>query len=218
MSSISELIDFLVGLMRDEHAQAEFTRNPQDVLSHHGLTNVTGQDVRDARMIMQDCGGIRPSGGQSSSHKGGHNDPVREIHHTATHYQVEQHYQYVDQTTINLVSIDDRDTTVVDSFNSNDNNDTHVVAVQDNSPDTIVNVEDSFNQPPAPASVPAPVETAPDPVVEQPVSVDPVEESHEPIPVEPIDETPVHVDDHHLTEPVHEVPDLDHHPVDAAVI
>jgi hypothetical protein len=216
VSSLSSLIDFLMGLMRDKDAHAAFEHNPQAVLAHNGLANVTGQDVRDARMIMQDGGGLKPNGHQASHH-GGH-DPVREIHHTTTHYQVDQHYQYVDQT-FNLVSIDDRDTTVVDSFNSNDNNDTHVVAVQDNSHDTVVNVEDSFNHPPAPE--PKPVEPKPEPEPDPVDDHNPVE--HEPIHVEPIEDDgvvsiqPVE-EDHHLTEPVDDTTDLDHHPVDAAII
>jgi hypothetical protein len=210
VSSLSSLIDFLVGLMRDQHAHAAFERNPQSVLAHNGLSHVTGQDVRDARMIMRDGGGLHPSG-HPGRHRVHDDDPVREIHHTTTHYQVDQHYQYVDQT-FNLVTIDDRDTTVVDSFNSNDNNDTHVVAVQDNSHDTTVKVEDSFNHPAVPEPAPEP-----EPVAHQP---DPEPAPHEPIHVEPIEDDQVvsiqPVEEHHLAEPVD---DLDHHhPVDAAII
>lgn len=216
MSSLSDLIDFLVGLMRDEEANAAFEQNPQGELAGSGLAHVTGQDVRDARMIMRDGGGLHPSGhsGQSghsgSSHRGGHDDPVREIHHTTTNYRVDEHYQYVDQT-FNLIDIDDRDTIVVDSFNSNDNNDTDVIAIQDNSRDTNIEVEDAFNNP-SDAPVPTPSESEPaagiDPVGDEPVGVeeDPVEED----PVVPVEEPePV---------PVHEEPDLDPDPVDAAVI
>jgi hypothetical protein len=213
VSSLSALIDFLVGLMRDQDAHAAFAKDPQNALAQNGLSHVTGQDVRDARMIMQDGGGLRPTG--HSGHQVSH-DPVREIHHTTTHYQVDQHYQYVDQT-FNLITIDDRDTTVVDSFNSNDNNDTHVVAVQDNSHDTTVNVEDSFNHPadPAPEPKPAP-EPEPHPVEHEP-EPEPVE--HEPVHVEPVAEEPVApIEDHHLTEPADHAPDLDHHLVDAAII
>ena len=181
MSSLSALIDFLVNLMRDEHAKTAFEQNPPAALARGGLANVTGQDVRDARMIMRDGGGLRPSGTQHSASA----DPVREIHHTTTHYQVDEHYHYVDQT-FNLINIDDRDTTVVDSFNSNDNNDTHVVAVQDNSRDTTVNVDHPIIQDPVPS---APVDPAP--------------------PVPDPDPDP---------DPVHHEPDLDHHPVDAAIL
>ena len=217
MSSLSALIDFLVGLMRDSDAHEAFQQDPQNTLAQNGLSHVTGQDVRDARMVMRDGGGLRPTGhsGHSAS-----NDPVREIHHTTTHYQVEEHYQYVDQT-FNLIDIDDRDTTVVDSFNSNDNNHTNVVAVQDNSHDTNIDVDDSFNHEPAAGPVPVPVEPEPAAGVE-PV-VEPVE--HEPIAVEPLDEDPivsiqpVEEDPGLLAEPVHDEPDpdLDHHPVEAAL-
>lgn len=218
MSSLSALIDFLVGLMRDEDANGAFQQDPQNVLAHNGLSHISGQDVRDARMVMRDGGGLRPTG--HSGHSGHHasNDPVREIQHTTTHYQVEQHYQYVDQT-FNLIDIDDRDTTVVDSFNSNDNNDTRVVAVQDNSHDTNIDIDDSFNH--EPASAPAPAEHPP--AAEEPVAgVDPVEDvEHELITGEPIaDDGVVSIQPVVEPEPVHDEPDhdLDHHPVEAAII
>lgn len=222
MSSLSALIDFLVGLMRDEDAHQAFEQNPQAELASKGLAGVTGQDVRDARMIMRDDGGLRPTSGSHGSSHGG-SDPVREIHHTTTHYQVDEHYQHVDQT-INLINIDDRDTTVVDSFNSNDNNDTDVVAIQDNSHDTTIEVDDSFNDEPDDEPDPA----APDPAESGPaesglaepepeVSIDPVEDvpGDEPIPVEPVEDDPVV-----SIQPVDDEPDLDvdHHAVEAAVI
>jgi len=218
VSSLSTLIDFLVGLMRDKDANTAFEQDPQSALANGGLANVTGQDVRDARMVMRDGGGLRSSGGHGSHHSGS-DDPVREIHHTTTHYQVDENYHYLNQT-FNLVDIDDRDTTVVDSFNSNDNNDTHVVAIQDNSRDTTIDVKDSFNHEPV-VTVPTPVEEAP--AAEPVVGIDPVED--EPSAVEPVADDPIvsiqPVEDEHLTEPIHSDdpdPELDHpHPVEAGI-
>jgi hypothetical protein len=119
MSAIASLIDFLMGLMRDEKTRLEFERDPEAGLADRGLENVTGQDVRDARLMMADDGMARPRAGAARQERGGDDDVVREIRNTTNNFEV--------NTTV--VAVDDRDTTViVDSFNS----DTDVVAIQDN--------------------------------------------------------------------------------------
>ena len=108
--------------------------------------------------MMADGGVARPAG--SRPDRGGPgDDPVREIRHTTNNFELDQS-QHVTVGELNqtILAIDDRDTMIVDSFN-NDNatdNDTNVVAIQDN--DTIdnsttndvdvLNVEDSFNDGP----------------------------------------------------------------------
>jgi len=136
MQSVSKLIEFLMNLLRDEHAQAQFEQDPQAALAARGLDNVTGQDVRDARLIMADDDAVHAKhGGAGSQHaRSDHDDPVREIRHTTSNYQASEHgaadggYHYTggDYTggdvnqTFNILNIDDRDTLVVDSFNSDD--------------------------------------------------------------------------------------------------
>jgi hypothetical protein len=208
MSSLSALIDFLVSLMRDDDARAEFDQDPQAALARGGLGDVTGQDVRDARMVMRDSGCLVPAGGSHGARHSGSSDPVREIHHTTANYHVDANYQRVDQT-FNLVNIDDRDTTVIDSFNSNNNNnnDVDTVAIQDNSQENTTNnnidIDDSFDREPSPVDEPDPIE---EPAGDEPVAEEPVVE-------EPVLEEPE-------TEPVHEEPEaeIDHDPVEAGVI
>lgn len=127
MSSISTLIDFLMNLLRDENAKAQFERDPHAALAAHGLHDVSGQDVRDARLIMADDGAVHPKHGGGRSHhaRSEHDDPVREIHHTTQQYAAAEHggYHYtagdVNQT-FTILNIDDRDTVIDDSFNSDD--------------------------------------------------------------------------------------------------
>ncbi len=139
MLSVSSLIDFLMNLMRDDDARAAFADDPQGELTRNGLDGVSAQDIRDARLVMADDGGVRPTGDHRPSPGG--DDPVREIHHTTNNYVVDKgHSPDIDQT-VTLVNIDDRDTVIVDSFNSNDNNDIDVVAVQDNSQNTDVDID-----------------------------------------------------------------------------
>jgi hypothetical protein len=154
MLSVSTLIDFLMNLMRDEDAKEAFDQDPQGTLTRHGLDDVSGQDVRDARLIMADNGGVRPRPDHESRSGSRHDDPVREIHHTTNNYVINEGPSIgsVDQT-FNEINIEDNDTTVVDSFNSADTTDVDVVAVQDNDVTNIdvtdIDIEDSFNEEPA---------------------------------------------------------------------
>src|SRR5215470_2450884 len=142
MMSVSALIDFLMKLMRDDDAKAAFDHDPQGTLDKHGLGGVSGQDVRDARLIMADDGGVRakPGHGHSSGSGSRHDDPIREIHHTATNYVINEGTVVGGDVTV--INIDDRDTTVVDSFNSHDTTNVDVTAIQDNDV-TNVNIKDS---------------------------------------------------------------------------
>jgi hypothetical protein len=106
MLSLSSLIDFLLGLLRDEDAQAEFARDPQGVLARHDLSGITAQDVRDVQPMLADCDGVSRSGGDGGGHGGGHHgggghygghrgsshddDPVRVIHHVTRTHTVER--------------------------------------------------------------------------------------------------------------------------------
>ncbi|HET8641000.1 MAG TPA: IniB N-terminal domain-containing protein [Pseudonocardiaceae bacterium] len=202
--SVSTLIDFLMNLLRDEDARAAFEQDPQGELTRNGLDCVSAQDVRDARLIMADDGGVRPrsEGGSSSNHS----DPVREIHHTTNNYEINQGHTVgdIDQT-LNVINIDDRDTVVVDSFNSADTNDIDVVAIQDNSTD--IDIEDSFN------------ENGPEPEPTDEVSTDPVEEpaagdapAEPEIGIDPVESAPV--DEGFGPEPEVSIDPVESEPVD----
>jgi hypothetical protein len=133
MASIAEVIDFLMSLMRDDKTRKQFERDPDATLSDRGLENVTGQDVRDARLMMADEGMVSPraEGGSRPERSHADRDTVREIQHTSTNFQV-------GDVTTTVITINDNDTVVVDSFN------TDVTAIQDN--DTtdvdVINIED----------------------------------------------------------------------------
>ena len=83
--AFSDIIDFLLRLLSDETARAEFEKDPQATLGKAGLEGVSAQDVRDARLQLADSGAVHATddGGRSASH---HHDPVREIGHTTAHY------------------------------------------------------------------------------------------------------------------------------------
>lgn len=134
MASIAELIDFLMNLMRDDDTRNEFGRDPDAALADRGLADVTGQDVRDARLMMADCGAAQPRADRPAhgGGSGGGADPIREIHYTTTHFEV-------GDVTTTVISVEDNDTVIVDSFNND------VTAIQDNDTTDIdvINIEDN---------------------------------------------------------------------------
>lgn len=145
MLSASSLIDFLMSLLRDDAAAAEFARDPQAMLARHGLDDLCGQDVRDAAPLVADHAAVTATAPVGSAPG---DDPITEITHLTKHYQLDPtvvheshqyHYTYVDDRDT-IVNVDDRDTTTIvadgdvtitDSFNQD--NDVNVI-------------EDSFNQ------------------------------------------------------------------------
>jgi hypothetical protein len=134
MPSIAEVIDFLVNLMRDDTAQREFDRDPETALADRGLADVTGQDVRDARLMMADSGAVSPRQDRPT-HSGSGSDPIREIHHTTTNFTV-------GDVTTTVISVQDNDTLILDSFNNdvtaiqdNDTTDVDVISIVDNDDD-----------------------------------------------------------------------------------
>ncbi len=158
MLSVSSLIEFLMNLLRDEEAQAEFERDPQGMLARHGLDNVCGQDVRDVAPAVADQPGVHAkddahgartydqTGNGTGSYQQSDDDPVREISYMKNNYEVDRsvtHNEYTlnyhdDRTTVN---IDDRDTVNIDSDGGD-------VTIDDsfNSDNSVTIVEDSFNE------------------------------------------------------------------------
>lgn len=120
MASIAELMDFLLSLMRDDDTRREFERDPDAALANRGLADVSDQDVRDARLMMADCGSVQPRADRPDrSGSSGGDDRTREINHTTTHFEV-------GDVTTTVITVNDNDTVIVDSFNND------VVAIQDN--------------------------------------------------------------------------------------
>lgn len=201
MLSLSEIIDFLLSVMRDPDARAEFEQDPEGAMSRAGIEGATGQDVRDAQLVMADRGMVRSDGGGSSGSSGsGGDDPVQEINYTTRNYQVTQDAP-------DTINIDDRDVFIRDSFNSdndvtiiddsfNKSVENDVTAIQDN--DTIIEdndtitVEDNDTVVETPAATPDPepaAGTEPEPVPLVEAAVEPEQAPDEFVPDETADDT-----------------------------
>ena len=168
MVAFADIIDFLLRLLTDEQARAEFDENPQQSLQDAGLEGVTAADIRDARLQLADSGAVTATDdGRGSSYPDG-DDPVREIGYTTQHYVADESVHdaghgdggHGDLSLVNqgdtFVTIDDRDTLFFQSISDDDvtiNQDNSVnnqLAIQDNDvnvsdDDTVINAEDSFN-------------------------------------------------------------------------
>jgi hypothetical protein len=124
MLDVSSLIEFLLKLLRDDAAQAEFVRDPQAALASAGLSDVTAQDICDAQPILADHHAVAVH--HPPVH---HHDPVHQIQHVIkthtvdkqvivkhdapqynTYNEYNQHYSYTDNSI-------HADTAIVDSFN-----------------------------------------------------------------------------------------------------
>jgi hypothetical protein len=146
--ALSEIMDFLLALMRDENARAAFEQDPQGTLARAGLEGVTAQDVSDARLLLADSGAVQSGDSDSGYHggaaTGGSPDPVQQISYTTQHYHVEQSASSdgggaqpdpgFSQNSTQQLSIDDRDSFFFQTFNSDDD-----VTVIDDSFNTIDN-------------------------------------------------------------------------------
>jgi len=135
MASIAEVIDFLMNLMRDDDTRREFDQDPDTVLADRGLGGVTGEDVRDARLLMADSGSVAPRAATRAERGSSSHDAVHEIHYTTTNFEV-------GDVTTTVVTINDNDTLIVDSFNpdvtaiqDNDTTDVDVISIVDNDDD-----------------------------------------------------------------------------------
>jgi hypothetical protein len=134
--AFSDIIDFLLRLLSDEVARREFDRDPQGALDRAGLSGVTAQDVRDARLQLADSGAVHATDDAPAPRHHG-DDPVHEIGHTAHHYAAHEDAPHVvDHGTTIFTTIDDRDTLFFQSISDDD------VTVTHNS----VSVADSFNR------------------------------------------------------------------------
>ena len=165
MVAFSDIIDFLLNLLSDETARAEFDQDPQGSLEQAGLEGVSAADIRDARLQLADSGAVSATDdGRGSSYPDG-DDPVREIGYTTQHYVADERVVHDDGGHDDLslvtrgdtfVTIDDRDTLFFQSISDDDvtitqdNSVNNQLAIQDNDvtvsdDDTTINADDSFN-------------------------------------------------------------------------
>ncbi|HEX7303006.1 IniB N-terminal domain-containing protein [Lentzea sp.] len=75
------LLQFILSLLHDEDARAEFHASPQRVLSEHGFDDLCGADVRDARPLIVDSVQTAQSNSFDRELNGGGNGNSPHVHH-----------------------------------------------------------------------------------------------------------------------------------------
>ncbi len=134
MLTVSSLIEFLINLLRDPAAQAQFEQDPHGMLAQHDLGNLSAQDVRDVLPMVADHRSVyvKDDGYHSSGHHVEYHgdDPVRAISQITQHYEV-KNVVVNDSHDYNLTYVDDR------------HYDDHSASIQAGGD---VNVTDSFHQ------------------------------------------------------------------------
>ncbi len=119
MSVEKSLIQFILDLLKDPKALAEFKEDPHGVLAQCGLSEVSADDVRDALVLAQDNDDVsfdrdyNTGGGHGGHH---HTPPPPPVHHG------EDPVKYIDKYVTNnhyTYNVDDRDTIVDNSVNQN---------------------------------------------------------------------------------------------------
>ena len=120
MSVEKSLIQFILDLLKDPKALAEFKEDPHGMLAQCGLSEVSADDVRDALVLAQDNDDVSfdrdyNTGGGHGGH-GHHTPPPPPVHHG------EDPVKYIDKYVTNnhyTTNIDDRDTIIDNSVNQN---------------------------------------------------------------------------------------------------
>ena len=136
MVAFSDIIDFLLRLLSDETARAEFDKDPQASLGRAGLEGVSAQDVRDARLHLADTGAVHATDDDARS-ASSHHDPVREIGHTTAHYAATDTHHVADHGDT-FLTIDDRDTLFFQSISDDD-----ITVTDDHSVNTVLAIQDN---------------------------------------------------------------------------
>jgi hypothetical protein len=98
MTAATSLLDFILRLLKDPQAQAEFRASPEQVLAANGLTGVSAADIRDTLPLVTDNRfvglnsshtlppSVVPSAGDSGVHAA-----IRYLRHITTTYRYDDH-------------------------------------------------------------------------------------------------------------------------------
>jgi hypothetical protein len=119
MNDVTSLYEFILRLLRDQHARAEFRRDPRHVLERHGLHHVTADDIRDLMPVVVDHRAVQPIGDHAAvsvpsfAPAPGDGDPQSAVVHVIDHFMNNYTYNINDSTNFN-----DHSTTINDSMHT----------------------------------------------------------------------------------------------------
>ena len=110
MNSVTSLLDFILNLLKDPQAQAEFKANPQQVLADNGLTGVCAADIHETLPLVTDDRSVELSSGGHAAPPPAPPAPGEGDLHAAVRY-----LSYI----TNTYTYDDHSTSIDDSVHQN---------------------------------------------------------------------------------------------------
>jgi len=124
MKAATSLLDFILNLLKDPQAQAEFRASPEQVLAANGLTGVCAADIHETLPLVTDNRSVEltssghsapplvvPAPGESPAHAA-----IQYLHHITCTYTCEDHSGHIhDLGHENIWAIDD----VTQTFDNN---------------------------------------------------------------------------------------------------
>jgi hypothetical protein len=121
MTAAPSLLDFILNLLKDPQAQAEFRASPEHVLAVNGLTGVCAADIRETLPLVTDnrfvelnssshavSPSIVPTGGDNGVH-----GAIQYLHHITRTYRYDDHGH--DPGHVNIWAVGDATRTFDDS-------------------------------------------------------------------------------------------------------
>jgi len=111
MNAVTSLLDFILNLLKDPQAQAEFKANPQAMLAANGLTGVCAADIHETLPLVTDHRAVELS--NSGSHT-----PAPAITPSAGETETHAAVRYLSYIT-NTYSYDNHSTSIDDSVHEN---------------------------------------------------------------------------------------------------
>ena len=100
MTAATSLLDFILNLLTDPQAQAEFRASPEHVLAAHGLTGVSAADIRETLPLVTDHRYVElnsshhhvpPSAPPPAGDSGDVRAVIHYLHHITRTYRYEDH-------------------------------------------------------------------------------------------------------------------------------
>jgi hypothetical protein len=110
MNAVTSLMDFILNLLKDPQAQAEFHANPDQVLASHGLTGVCAADIHETLPLVTDNRSVELTSSHSSTPPPASPQPGESDHAAAVRY-----LSYI----TNTYTYDNHSTSIDDSVHEN---------------------------------------------------------------------------------------------------
>jgi hypothetical protein len=125
MNAVTSLLDFILDLLRDPQAQAQFHANPERMLAEHGLTGVHAGDIHEALPLVTDHRAVQLNSSGNSAPAATAPPPVQPatapppVQLAAGESETHAAIRYLNYITNTYTYTDEHNTTIDDSVHQN---------------------------------------------------------------------------------------------------